>query len=136
MLDDHDGDYDGEDQGDGDADDGHDAAQAEHVPLIILLILEKSSLDISCHCCWVKHASGIGSFIFELDENQSLLLEHYLPEGDGGPEGAGLALGHGDAVPLLLVIVASLAADIIILDDNIFFNKHREGLVSCSEENI
>ena len=66
MLDNHDGDDDGEDQGDGDAHDGHDAAQAEHVPLIILLILEKSSLDISCHRCWVKNASGIGSFYLSL----------------------------------------------------------------------
>ena len=58
MLDDHDGDDDGEDQSHGDADDGNDTAKAEHVALVILLILEKSSLDISCHGCGVKHASG------------------------------------------------------------------------------
>ena len=58
VFDNHDGDDDGEDEGDGDADDGHDAAQAEHVTLVILLILEESSLDISSHCCGVKHASG------------------------------------------------------------------------------
>ena len=60
MLDDHDGNDNGEDQRHGDADDGHDAAKAEHVALIILLVLEKASLDISRHCCGVKHASGKG----------------------------------------------------------------------------
>ena len=58
MLDDHDGADDGEDQSHGDAHDSHDAAEAEHAALIILLIFEETSLDISCHCCGVKHASG------------------------------------------------------------------------------
>ena len=58
MLDDHDGDDDGEDESHGDAHDGDDAAQTEHVPLVLLILEKSSSLDISRHCCGVKHASA------------------------------------------------------------------------------
>ena len=73
MLDDHDGNDNGEDQSHGDADDGHDAAKAEHVALVILLILEKTSLDISCHCSRVKHASGNEKVIVKLRSRSTSL---------------------------------------------------------------
>ena len=86
VLDDVDDDDSGEDERHGDADDGHDAAHAEDV-LPVLLVLEEAALDVPGHGRGVEHT----------------------PEADWRPGGVLLTLRHGHTVRVLLVIVPSLA---------------------------